>query len=188
VPDRRRRRLPGRQRGPSRRASATSRRSRVGPRPGSRRDTRWDRQREGQRGVARSRLALSAVGRRSRGDRRPRHEHTAEHRRLQRPEARDDPNDAAMLLIDHQSGLFQVVKDPRVGAARRLHHLGQGGDASEHTRDHECLRAAEAERPVDPRGPPARAAPRGHPLRNHHPGRNARRPAAAFARLAPTGG
>ncbi len=22
-----------------------------------------------------------------------------------------DPNDAAMLLIDHQSGLFQIVKD-----------------------------------------------------------------------------
>lgn len=29
-----------------------------------------------------------------------------------------DPNDAAMLLIDHQSGLFQIVKDMDVPQLR----------------------------------------------------------------------
>jgi hypothetical protein len=36
----------------------------------------------------------------------------------ERPKTMIDPDDAVMLLIDHQSGLFQTVKDMEMTALR----------------------------------------------------------------------
>lgn len=61
-----------------------------------------------------------------------------------------DVNDTAMLLIDHQSGLFQTVGDmpmPELRArAAALAKMASLAGIS----DHDRLRAAGAERPADP--------------------------------------
>lgn len=61
-----------------------------------------------------------------------------------------DVNDTAMLLIDHQSGLFQTVGDmpmpelrARAAALAKMASLAGIGD-------HDRLRAAGAERSADP--------------------------------------
>lgn len=61
-----------------------------------------------------------------------------------------DVNDTAMLLIDHQSGLFQTVGDmpmpelrARAAALAKMASLADPGD-------HDRLRAAGAERSADP--------------------------------------
>ena len=42
-----------------------------------------------------------------------------------------DVNDTAMLLIDHQSGLFQVVQDMHDNLARERDHARQGRDTGQ---------------------------------------------------------
>ena len=65
-----------------------------------------------------------------------------------------DPDDAAMLLIDHQSGLFQVVKDLEfAGVARERRHAREGGDAGEYPGDYHRLRTAGTKRAADSRNP-----------------------------------
>lgn len=61
-----------------------------------------------------------------------------------------DVNDTAMLLIDHQSGLFQTVGDMPMPDARSRRRAGQDGVACRDPGDHDRLRAAGAERPADP--------------------------------------
>jgi hypothetical protein len=47
-----------------------------------------------------------------------RHEHGEQRRQFQRAETGHDPDDAVLLLIDHQSGLFQTVKDMEMTVLR----------------------------------------------------------------------
>ena len=62
-----------------------------------------------------------------------------------------DPNDAVMLLIDHQSGLFQLVKDidlPRLRA--NVTALAQVSQARQAPDLHHGLGARRPERPAHP--------------------------------------
>ncbi|STW30234.1 putative cysteine hydrolase [Klebsiella michiganensis] len=62
-----------------------------------------------------------------------------------------DVNDTAMLLIDHQSGLFQTVGDmPDAGATGARRRAGEDGLVSRHSGDHHGIGAAGPERPADP--------------------------------------
>lgn len=59
-----------------------------------------------------------------------------------------DVNDSVMLLIDHQSGLFQTVGDmpmPELRASRR--GVGEDGDVSENAGHYHGIRTARSERP-----------------------------------------
>ncbi len=61
-----------------------------------------------------------------------------------------DVNDTAMLLIDHQSGLFQTVGDmPMPELRARAAALAKNGIACRDPGDHHRFRAAGSERPVD---------------------------------------
>ena len=57
-----------------------------------------------------------------------------------------DPDNAAMLLIDHQSGLFQTIGDMRSPRVRPRHRAGQDGHAGKDAGDHHCF-------PQGPNGP-----------------------------------
>ena len=69
-----------------------------------------------------------------------------------------DPDDAAMLLIDHQSGLFQTIGDMPMPALRN-HAAALAKMASLcKIRDHDRLGAAGSERPVNSGNPHERTA------------------------------
>lgn len=59
-----------------------------------------------------------------------------------------DVNDAAMLLIDHQSGLFQTVGDMPMPELRA--RAGEDGFISRDPGNHHGVSAAGTERPADP--------------------------------------
>lgn len=63
-----------------------------------------------------------------------------------------DVNDAVMLLIDHQSGLFQTVGDMPMPElrARPRGGVSENGDSREDAGDHHGLCSAGAERAADP--------------------------------------
>jgi hypothetical protein len=61
-----------------------------------------------------------------------------------------DVNDTAMLLIDHQSGLFQTVGDMPMPELRARRRAGEDGLVSRHSGDHHGIGAAGPERPADP--------------------------------------
>ena len=62
-----------------------------------------------------------------------------------------DVNDTAMLLIDHQSGLFQTVGDmPMPELRARAAALAEDGVACRDPGDHDRLRAAGPNGPADP--------------------------------------
>ncbi len=62
-----------------------------------------------------------------------------------------DVNDTAMLLIDHQSGLFQTVGDmPMPELRARAAALAKMASLAGIPGDHDRLRAAGAERSADP--------------------------------------
>ena len=56
-----------------------------------------------------------------------------------------DTSDSVLLLLDHQSGLFQTVKDVNRHRASQQHRdVGEAGDAPEDSRHHHRLRAQRA--------------------------------------------
>ena len=61
-----------------------------------------------------------------------------------------DVNDTAMLLIDHQSGLFQTVGDMPMPELRARRRAGQDGVACRDPGDHDRLRAAGPNGPLIP--------------------------------------
>ncbi len=71
-----------------------------------------------------------------------------------------DANDAVMLLIDHQSGLFQTVADmPMTELRAHATALARIATLSKHAGDHHRLGAAGPQRPADP-GDPRKCAAR----------------------------
>jgi hypothetical protein len=57
-----------------------------------------------------------------------------------------DPDDAVMLLIDHQSGLFQTVKDMEVTVPRaNVVNPCEGRHSRQNTCDHHSICAARTE-------------------------------------------
>ena len=69
-----------------------------------------------------------------------------------------DPGDAVLLLIDHQSGLFQTVKDMEMTVLRQRHDSRQGRDAGQDSRHHKRIRTTGSKRPADPRNSQVRSA------------------------------
>ena len=70
-----------------------------------------------------------------------------------------DPGDAVLLLIDHQSGLFQTVKDMEMTVLRaNATTLAKVATLAKTPRHHERIRTTGAKRPADPRDSQVRAA------------------------------
>ena len=69
-----------------------------------------------------------------------------------------DPDDAVLLLIDHQSGLFQTVKDMEMTVLRQRHDPRRGRDPGQDPRHHKRIRTTGSKRPADPRDSQVRPA------------------------------
>ena len=52
-----------------------------------------------------------------------------------------DPSDTVFLLLDHQAGLFQTVKDSNCAVAGQRYDAGEARDPSANSRDHDGFRA-----------------------------------------------
>jgi hypothetical protein len=70
-----------------------------------------------------------------------------------------DASDTAILLLDHQTGLFQTVKDISVAELRsNTTMIAKTGDATKNSRHYDCFRAKRSERSADAGNPSVRVA------------------------------